>query len=42
MLDRMIALLVLAAVLLVLTVLSLAELTPDTHSDATQFGDYRF
>jgi len=37
----MIALTVLA-VLLALVALSLAGLTPDTHTDSTQFGDFRF
>lgn len=41
-LDRMTALLVFALVLVVLTALSLADLTPDTHRETTQFGDYRF
>lgn len=38
----MTALLVFAAALAVLTALSLADLTPDTHSDTSQFGHYRF
>ncbi|MDV2475359.1 hypothetical protein F8M49_07930 [Rhodococcus zopfii] len=40
--GAMTALLVFAAVLAVLTALSLADLTPDTHSDTSQFGHYRF
>lgn len=38
----MTALLIVATVLAVLAVLALAGLTPDTHSETTQFGDFRF
>jgi len=39
----MIALLLLfLVVLLVLNILALTERTPDTHLQATQFGDYTF
>jgi hypothetical protein len=37
----MTALLVFAVVLVVLTILSLADMTPDTHRETSQFGDYR-
>lgn len=38
----MTALLIVLAVLVVLAALALAGLTPDTHSETTQFGDFRF
>jgi hypothetical protein len=40
--DMTALLLLLLATFLVLDALSLLDRTPDTHSESTQFGDYRF